>query len=358
MIIQFILPLAGVAGGVKVVYEYANRLQAKGHNVRIIYPGKIFPNTGSPTWRAEALLRKGKYAADKLRGKNEADWFPLAVPLIRTPSLEARYIPKADITIATSNETAEWVAKLPARCGTKFYFIQGYEVWSRDEESIKATFRLPLKQIVIATYLKDLVEKESGRPVIGMVLNGVDTKQFYRTAPKTTVGNPPQVMMLSHTWESKGIPDGLKAIAIARQEIPRLKLVMFGAEGPRPDMPPDTEYHQKIGPEKLRELYAASDVFLCPARIEGGPLTPMEAMACGTAVVTTEVGAVPDYALPGKTAVVTPPEQPEKLGQALLSLLKDEKRLLETAEAGHRHIQQFSWENAAEQFEELLVKNV
>lgn len=345
--------MAGITGGVKVVYQYANYLQSKGHMVRILYPGTLFPDTNSFKWKLESIARELKYSGESLVGKNEATtWFPLIVPLLHVPSLEAHHIPSADITIATSNETADWVVQLPSRCGSLFYFIQGHEIWNRSEEDIIATYKLPLKKIVICTYLKQIVEN-CGESICGIAPNGFDSTIFNKIKKKWNT--PPRILMLSHDAESKGTKDGFEAIRLIKKEFPTIQLVMFGAHAPRPDMLAETEYHQN--PNDLPKLYSSCDIFISPSWLESWGLPSMEAMACGTAVVATNSGGIIDFAINGKTALLVPPKHPEKLAEAVLKLLKDRDLLKKISEGGHAHIQEFTLEKATSNFEHLLLQN-
>ena len=56
---------------------------------------------------------------------------------------------------------------------------------------------------------------------------------------------------------------------------------------------------------EIRNIYNSCDVFLSPSWAEGSQAPPMEAMACGCAVLATNVGGIPDYAIAGETAAVS-----------------------------------------------------
>ena len=356
MRIQFLLPMAGLTGGVKVVYEYANYLKNQGHQVQIFYPGVLFPNPQNPRWKIEARMRKIKYASEAARGKNEAtQWFPLQVPIHHIPSLEARYIPDADCTIATSNETAEWVARLPKRCGSLFYFIQGHEVWSRSESEVRATYRLPLKKIVIAQFLKDIVEKE-GETVCAIAPNGFNQNDFFPAETKERK-TPPTILMLSHPSPEKGTQDGIDAVAIVRKNFPTTHLRMFGTQTTPTHLPPDTEYFQMPSPTQLRQLYQTADIFISPSWQEAWGLPVMESMACGTAVVATDSGGIRDFTIPDKTVILCQPHSPAELARAVCHLLEDPDLRKNIAEAGFKHIQKFKFETAAAHFMHVLEKN-
>lgn len=92
--------------------------------------------------------------------------------------------------------------------------------------------------------------------------------------------------------------------------------------------------------------------------MEGCQLTPMEAMACRCAVVATNVGGVPDYAIAGQTALVVEPHDVEGMAAAIIRLLEDDDERWRIAEAGYRHIQQYTWDRAVQRFEAALIKEV
>jgi hypothetical protein len=70
-----------------------------------------------------------------------------------TLSLNAHWLDDGDIIFATSWETAEWVARYPARKGKKMYLIQHLEDWSGPRERVLKTWNLPLKKIAISKWL-------------------------------------------------------------------------------------------------------------------------------------------------------------------------------------------------------------
>jgi glycosyltransferase involved in cell wall biosynthesis len=77
--------------------------------------------------------------------------------------------------------------------------------------------------------------------------------------------------------------------------------------------------------EKQKAMaYAASDIFLFPTRWDNCPLGVLESMACGTPIITTNIGGVPELVREGLNGMVIPPESPEALAGAVIKVLEDD----------------------------------
>jgi len=93
---------------------------------------------------------------------------------------------------------------------------------------------------------------------------------------------------------------------------------------------------------------------LCPSWREGFGLPSAEAMACKCALVTTDHGGSGDYAYHEKTALVSPPKNPEKLAENLIRLLENEELLRTIAQEGYEYITKFTWNKAVDKIEKLF----
>lgn len=351
--ITFLLPGSGhfPVGGYKVVYEYANRLARNGHLVTVVHPAFLTMGSG--------IIEVGRSVARYILKKNDGykpdSWFEIdpIVKLRWVPSLSARYVPEADAVIATAWQTAEWAATYPPSKGRKFYLIQQLETWHGMDQRATATWRLPLRKLVIAQWLMNIAksfgEKADHQP------NGLDFRKFFMATPPED-RDPASVMMLYHSAMNKGSADGLKALSIVQKQIPSLRITLFGTPQRPLHLAASIGYCRCPAQEVLRDLYNNSAIFVAPSWTEGWALPPAEAMTCGAALAATDIGGHRDYAIPGETALLSPPKAPEELAANILRLIRDGSLRNRIARNGHEYIQQFTWEKSVDQLESVLFQ--
>ena len=364
--ITFILPFVNLTGGIKILFEHANRLVKRGHAVTIVYPGKLFHGSHfeiiNRSWRwlyFEAPLRQLKYwLFVSLFHKTDAAWFPLdrRIQLIRTPDLSARYMPAGDIVIATAPETVPWVATYPADKGIKVHFAQDYEVWYLPEHFIDSTFQYnDMHLITIGSWQKKLYEGKFSRVVEAVIPDGVDTMQFTPSSKAERRSDTIRILMSYHHASYKGISDGLVAIEYVKKAGFRIQTVMFGVHPLKNDLPHEIEYHQSVAEAELPALYRSCDIFLWPTHREGFGLPPMEAMACGLPVVGTDAGAMTDYVDNGTTGFIVPIKKPKQLAEKLITLVKDEKLRLRMGQAAAQAMKHWGWDQQTAKLEHYLM---
>ncbi|HLC40688.1 MAG TPA: glycosyltransferase family 4 protein [Methylomirabilota bacterium] len=337
----------------RVIFEYANGLVSRGHRVTLVCPTSLDRTEGREPFK-KRLGRWGRYLfADRRVG-----WFDLRAKLHVVPDLRPRHIPPADLTIATWWRTAEALAECGPQAGTPLYFVQGYEIWAGPRERVESTYRLPMRKLVVASWLRRLLIERFGQEpgeVRGPMISGVNFSLFYND--RKVFRDPPTIGMIYRPVTWRGTQDGLQAFERVRAKHPKVRLLMFGHEWPTIEAPEDVEYHRDPPQPRLREFYSSCEIWVNPSWHEGLPLPPMEAMACQSALVTTDVG-VEDYVIPGVTALVVPPRDPDALEQAILRLIEDPALLQSLARAGYEHIKAFTWDKAVQHFEAELLDAV
>ncbi len=101
-----------------------------------------------------------------------------------------------------------------------------------------------------------------------------------------------------------------------------------------------------VAEEDLPALYNLADLFVFPSLYEGFGLPPLEAMACGTPVVTSHVSSLPEVV--GEAALMVPPEDVEALTEAMERGLSDLSLRRELVNKGLEQARRFTWKGAAE----------
>lgn len=345
MRITFLMPCYtwGPSGGFRVVYEYANQLTARGHDVTIVHPRWLkkcyFEHFTLRGWAGNI-----RTFARELFYTPSIDWHAVdsKVRMLFVPSSDQRYIPDGDALFATAWHTVHSVLKCLPSKGEQFYLIQGYETFLGPKELVDATWRTPLHKIVIAKWLLEL-GNELGAQDMTYVPNAVDHDRFRLHRP--IEGRPRQVAMLFSAAQAKGSSDGIEALKMAKKLFPDLRVVLFGTPRRAAWIPEWVYYHRSPAQDFLvSKIYNGSSTFLSPSRAEGWPLPPSEAMACGCAVVATDIGGHQDYIRNGVTGLLSPSNNPKALAANLCLLLGDEGMRVRLAETGNMLIRQFSWQ--------------
>ncbi|MFP6654875.1 MAG: glycosyltransferase family 4 protein [Myxococcota bacterium] len=117
----------------------------------------------------------------------------------------------------------------------------------------------------------------------------------------------------------------------------------------------------RVDVEKLVELYRRAAVVVVPSRYEGFGLPAVEAMACGTPVVATRAGALPEVIELTRGGRLTERDDPDALAQTILDVLEDTAGYARMAKEGReRVVERFSWPRiaatTAEVYEEVVAR--
>jgi glycosyltransferase involved in cell wall biosynthesis len=101
----------------------------------------------------------------------------------------------------------------------------------------------------------------------------------------------------------------------------------------------------RVSLENLRILYSSAALFVFPSIYEGFGMPVLEAMACGTPVITSNTTSLPEVA--GDAAILINPLDDKELGEAMVQVLSDQKLAEDLRTKGFARVKQFTWERAA-----------
>ncbi|GGX98306.1 glycogen synthase [Streptomyces fructofermentans] len=217
---------------------------------------------------------------------------------------------------------------------------------------------------------------------VRVVHNGIDT-DLYVPDPATDVldrlgldPGRPYVLFVGRITRQKGVPHLLRAV---RDIDPSAQVVLCAGAPDTPEI--DQEFRdlfrelsgvregvhwipQMLPRPEVIQLLTHAAVFVCPSVYEPLGIVNLEAMACGTAVVASSVGGIPEVVADGETGLLVSAEGPaaefeSRLALALDSLLADPAAARRMGEAGRaRAVGEFGWDAVARRtvrlYEELL----
>ncbi len=163
------------------------------------------------------------------------------------------------------------------------------------------------------------------------------------------------VGVVSRLSREKNVSLAIRAFALAAKKNPNAKLDIFG-EGPEREslaklalelgISEKTAFHGYI--ERVRGA-GRFGILLVPSAQEAFGISALEAMADGLPIIATRVGGLPELVLHEKTGLLVPPEDPEAMAEALLTMLRDPERARRLGAAGR--------ERAATEFSETKMQN-
>jgi glycosyltransferase involved in cell wall biosynthesis len=253
----------GLAGGTRFIFELANSLVDKNQKVTITHLGDKSVYCWVPELKAEVI--NVQYVPHGPASRGFSKVFAKSMKKYGYGSLSDRerrlmeIIPECDVNVATFCWTA--APTYYSGKGRRFYLVQNYEPWFFDDvktqERAALTYTLPLKKLCVSKWLTEKV----GGVNVG---NGINLSQFkQQKTPKLY-----DVMVIQRTSGWKG--DYLAVI----EALGKLGLKVFVAGG-------------GVSEADLVSAYNASRIFLFLSKFEGFGYPPLEAMACGTPVITT-----------------------------------------------------------------------
>ena len=226
---------------------------------------------------------------------------------------------------------------------------------------------LPMQQYVVSNLAHIVtvskqsqmdIEKAFNRPAekITVIPNGIDTEIF---KPLATISRDPWRILTTASSDQpiKGLSVLLQALAQVRAEFPLVKLIIVGKLKPGGSTETEfknlqlencIEFISGISTEQLVREYALAKFAVVPSLYEGFGLPAGEALACGTPLICSDGGALPEVV--GKAAYSVKAGDVNEMVVALKTLLTDSSKCAQLSMAGREHsLQHLSWRVVAEQ---------
>jgi starch synthase len=210
---------------------------------------------------------------------------------------------------------------------------------------------------------------------IHVIYNGIDAEQYSPDSATDVIErygvdtSRPSVVFVGRITRQKGVPVLLRAAAHLDPEV---QLVLCAGAPDTPELGEEVaglvEELRKtrsgviwlsgmLSKREVIQLLSHSTLFACPSVYEPLGIVNLEAMACGTAVVASSVGGIPEVVADGKTGLLVPPNDPEALAESINTLTRDPERARAMGTAGRERASTlFDWGRIAEQTADLYQK--
>lgn len=223
------------------------------------------------------------------------------------------------------------------------------------------------------------------RAKLRTVYPGMETSRFAEVGEREDPGDPDTLLWVGRIEPAKDLISLLHAFAEVRKDEPKARLRIVGAPAEGEEaaaylahcralaaqlFPDEADGAHAVGdnpvsfeeigaPEtpELADAYAAGSVVVLSSVVEGFPISLVEAMFCGRATVSTDVGAVVEVI--GGTGLVVPPRNPRALAEACVALLRDAGRRERLGAAARaRALELFTVEQNIEAFRGIYLEIV
>lgn len=325
--IIFVLQTMGLSGGIKTVFEHAERLAERGFNVQVWG----FDTHGIP-WQIK----------DKVKIRTFKNYERLTAMLAQEEAIK----------VATWWETSfpVWLASINK--GIPVYYIQEFETWFYPDDlvaqaTVVSCYRKEFKNMTSSQYNYDEVTS-LGLKAVAIPPGFDDTtyKQLSNVKRKTDV-----LLAVGRTFFQKNFPFTFNAWKAMGNKRP--KFWLFGIEPEMAKMDSAIKYYEKPSNAEVNKLYNQATVFVQTSRHEGFALPILEAMAAGCPVVCTDAHGNRDFCFDKVNCLMVKHDDVAGLKAALTRLFDDAKLRESLAKAGLKTAKEYEWDKMIDRVEKF-----
>jgi L-malate glycosyltransferase len=326
--IVYAMTHVGISGGVKVIFEHANRLKKAGARVTLV------------------------------SHFHKPSWFPIEAEYIQVPfDLDlAKGIPSCDVIVATYWDHIQ--ACIEIGIAPVIYFEQG-DFHLFDYNSMNGTLKNFIqRQLEIPPFIFT-VSNQASKQIVSIygreaqvIPNAVDDDIFTMKGEKESGERPYLLMVGAESAKFKGIADIISAYEKVKDEFD-VELYWITPEQPSEEMIRKVT-KVFVGPtqQKISSLYRGASLYICGSTYESFSLPALEAMACGCPVVTTNNIGVLEYAVDQENAVICQMKDPVDMAEKIACVLSSKEIQKRLTANGLITVEKYKWNTI---IEELLL---
>lgn len=319
--VVYVMSHVGVCGGVKIIFEHSNRLKRSGVHVSIVTHFE------------------------------KPSWFPIEANYIQVPfDLElAKGIPDCDVIVATYWDHIQTC--IETGIAPVVYFEQGdfhifeYERMNKVlKEFINKQFELPEFIYTVSKSTAKYIEEHYHRKAT-VIYNAINETIFSEHIEGYQHSKPYLLMVGAESAKFKGIADIIQAYELLTEKKADVDLIWITPEEPSNQIKEKvTKYFIQPDQQTIANLYKGAVVYISASHYESFSLPPLEAMACGCPVVTTNNKGVLEYALHGENALICEKKNVKDIAEKVEQLLHDKRLKEKIVKNGLMTARKFNWD--------------
>lgn len=366
MRILFLTPLyvPHVGGLETLVHQLAPALQARGHDIAIVTSHGREAESGCERIDGVSVFRVD--AHDVIESRD-------ATGILRVELEMLRCAREFDPDLVHSHDAGPvlWMYTRAARRDQRPLVVTLHNVMTREFTSVLPVLAKMLRQADWVTCVSQAVAADtvSYEPTVASRMS-VISNGIAPPAPQVSAipAGPPLLLCMGRLEHQKGFDVAMAAFARLQAAVPRARVVVAG-DGPQRDhlMTLAKELGDEIRVEflgnvsraQVAALLQACTMVIMPSRYEGMPLVALEAAWSARPVVGTESPGLIEAVLPGETALVVPPEDPDALASVIAELIADPARANDLGRRARAHAERrFSLRRCVDEYDAVYHRVV
>ena len=358
------LPLAG-SGGSRIVVTLVNTLHKKGYRIGVISLPRetwtqVLTKDAATPW-IQRLLLKLNDSTLTYRFFN-----PLFRFLLRSPS---HFKINSNVKIMAVSDIKKYDCK--AYIATNFI----------NANQLKS-FGIPLEKIILFSQIDETDGLYSGKysdlatetyksfprrlfindevikrfPGSKKIAMAIDLS-LYRLLNPIESRIPENLVFIARKGIQKDPATAIAAMNKIHGTIPDIRILAYGNIN-KSDLPDFVDYYPNPSDKEIVDLLNSNSIFVTTSVLEGYPLPPLEAMACGCAVISTDSVGVREYLNHGVNGIICPTKRPDLIADSVLQLIADNPRRMEIARKGYETAMEHSYETMTNNFLKVMAEFV
>jgi len=215
-----------------------------------------------------------------------------------------------------------------------------------------------------SVFMLEHIETAYGVSNVNLVPFGVDTNLFTPSADRRS--GPLRLGIVKNLKPKYGVDHAIAALSIIRNTLPGTSLTVAGTGRLLPELErqvrsagleDDVYFLGSVPHADVPDVLRSVDIFLNTSVVpESFGVAVLEAEACGVPVVATAVGGVPETCLPGESALLVPPRDPQAIAAAVVALSDQDTRRAFGVAGRHFVEDRFTWDRSVSSMLRILER--